>query len=63
MSLLELVPEELRSAAKRDQFISWLNGTGWKRHTKKYVLLDWTEFTGVEMTRQLAEAVGVSGQI
>lgn len=63
MSIIEDVPEELRKAEKKGDFLRWLAYLPAPMHTKKYLLLDWCEFTGVEMTRDLAEAVGIPIQI
>uniref|UniRef100_A0A6H1ZX90 Uncharacterized protein n=1 Tax=viral metagenome TaxID=1070528 RepID=A0A6H1ZX90_9ZZZZ len=63
MSLIEDVPEELRSADKLDEFLVYLRVVPLPLHTKKYLLLDWCEFTGVPMSRELAERVGLPLEI
>ena len=63
MSLIMEVPEEFRYAEKETEFIAWLRVQPLPNHTKKYILLDWCEFTGVPMTRLLAEAAGIPLQI
>ena len=63
MSLIESIPKELRSADQQEDFLSWLRILPAPLHTKKYMLLDWTEFTGVKMTRELAVAVGLPVEI
>lgn len=63
MSLIEDIPEELRSAEKQDELIQYLKLLPVPLHTKKYLLLDWCEFTGVHMRRELAEAVGIPLEI
>lgn len=63
MSLYEVIPEDLRSAEKQEDFLEWLRILPAPLHTKKYLLLDWCEFTEVKMTRKLAEAVGLPVEI
>jgi len=62
MSLLETIPEELRSADKLDEFIAYLYLIRVPVATKKYMLLDWCEFTGVAMQREFAERAGIPQQ-
>lgn len=63
MSLIEVVPEELRVGTKREDFLSWLKLMPGPLHTKKFILLDWCEYTGTKMKREYAEAVGIPPQI
>lgn len=63
MSLIEDIPEELRTADKQDELIEYLKLLPVPFHTKKYLLLDWCEFTGVRMSRALAFKVGIPLEI
>lgn len=63
MSMIEEVPEKYRTAEMEAEFLAWLRIQPLPNHTKKYILLEWCEFTGVKMTRGLAEAAGIPLQI
>lgn len=63
MSIIEDIPEELRSADKLEDFLSWLRILPASLYTKKYMLLDWCEYVGIPMRREYAEAVGLPVQI
>ena len=63
MSIIEDVPEELRFAEKKAVFLEYLKLLPVPVHTKKYLLLDWCEYTGVKMTAELARKVGIPLQI
>ena len=63
MSVLEFIPEDLRTAEKQEEFLQWLRLLPAPLYVKKYLLLDWTEHTDVKMTKELAEAVGIPLQI
>lgn len=63
MSMYKDIPEDLLEAEKKDAFLSYLRVLPATLHTKKYLLLDWCEFTGVPMSKELAEAVGLPPQV
>ena len=63
MSLIETIPEELRNKESQEEFLLWLQYLPAPVHIKKYLLLDWCEFTGVPMRHSFALAVGIPLQI
>lgn len=63
MSLIDAIPEELRKKEEQEEFLAWLRILPAPLHHKKYLLLDWCEFTGVKMSRDLADAAGIPLQI
>jgi len=59
LSLAELVPSELWDAQYLDRVMTYLNKSIPFVMKRKYLMLEWCKYTGVEFTREMAEALGV----
>lgn len=63
MSLIEIIPPDLRKVNKREEFFLYLRLLPVPLHTKKYMLLDWCEYVGLEMKKKYADEVGIPQQV
>jgi hypothetical protein len=52
MSLIDIIPYELRTANKKEEVISYLNLLDINIKLKKYALTDWSKDTGVKLTKE-----------
>ena len=51
-----LIPEELIHPEKREEFLMWLRELPVDVWTKKYILIEWCQLTGVALTEDLVRA-------
>ena len=63
MGMIGFIPKHLLGADKKDEFLRYLRDKIPLPHTRKYMLLDWCDFTGVKMTRKLAEQADIPAQV
>lgn len=63
MSLIEDIPEELLSVWKKKEFIIWLRTNIEPPHTRKYMLIDWCNFVGVPISKELVEEANIPKQV
>ena len=54
---IEIIPPDLLSKEKKDEFLLWLAGLPVDVNTKKYVLMDWCTVVGVALTREMVRFV------
>ena len=52
-----IIPRELLDAKRKDEFIAWLVKLEVDIWTKKYILIDWCNITGVTLTKDMVEVI------
>ncbi len=54
---VDLIPAELIDPNKKEEFLTWLRALDVDIWTKKYILIDWCQLTGVALTEDLVREV------
>jgi len=52
-----LIPEELLDPKKEREFLIWLISLPVDPWTKKYILIDWCNFVGVALTKEMVDII------
>ena len=52
-----LIPEELLDPKKEREFLLWLIRLPVDIWTKKYILIDWCNFVGVALTKEMVDII------
>ena len=52
-----LIPEELLSPEKKREFLLWLLALPLDVMTKKYILIDWCRYVGIDLTEEMVDIV------
>ncbi len=57
--LILSIPERLRNRAAEAALLEFLRESPFPMKYKKYLLVEWTKFVGVELTKELVEKAGI----